>query len=48
MEAKMLVLCNRWLSHGGILVLVKTVPESIPVYLMTLAKIPKDILTKIR
>ena len=48
LEARISVLCNRWLSHGGRLVLVKTVPESIHVYWMTLAKIPKGILTKIR
>ena len=48
MEARISVLCNRWLSRGGILVLVMTVLESIPLYWMTLAKIPKGILTKIR
>ena len=48
LEARILVLCNRCLSRGGRLVLVKKVLENIPVYLMTLVKIPKDILTKIR
>ena len=48
MEARISVLCNRWLSRCGRLDLVKTVPESIPVYWITLEKIPKGILTKMR
>lgn len=39
---------NRWLSHGGKLVLVKSVLESILVYQMSIAQVPKGILNKIR
>ena len=31
LEARISILCNRWLSRGGRLVLVKTVLKSIPV-----------------
>ena len=41
MESRISILCNRCLSRGGILFLVKTVLERIPVYWMTLAKISK-------
>jgi hypothetical protein len=40
--------CNRWLSRGGRLVLIKSVLEAIPVYWHTLAHIPKGILEKIK
>jgi hypothetical protein len=38
----------RWLSLGGRVTLVKVVLESIPVYWLSLAKIPKSILNIIR
>jgi len=40
--------CNSWLSFGGNLVLIKFVVESILVYWMYLAWIPKGILEKIQ
>ena len=40
--------CNRWLTLGGIYSLVKSMMENIPVYWISLAKIPKFILDKIR
>ena len=40
--------CNRWISRGGRLVLVKAVIEAIPVYWHILADIPKGILIKIK
>jgi hypothetical protein len=39
---------HRWLSLGGRYTLVKVVLESIPVYWLSLAKIPKSILNNIR
>jgi len=40
--------CNKWLSRGGRLVLVKSMLEAIPIYCHTLANIPKGILENIR
>jgi hypothetical protein len=40
--------CNRWLTLGGRLVLVKAVLESQPVYWLALANIPSSILHRIR
>jgi hypothetical protein len=39
---------HRWLTLGGRVTLVKVVLESIPVYWLSLAKIPKSLLNKIR
>jgi hypothetical protein len=39
---------HRWLSLGRRVTLVKVVLESIPVYWLSLAKIPKSILNNIR
>lgn len=39
LDARISIWCNRWLSWGGRLVLVKSVLESIPVYWMTITKI---------
>jgi hypothetical protein len=39
---------NRWLSRGDILVLLKSVLQSILVYWTSIAKVPKGILTKIQ
>jgi hypothetical protein len=39
---------HRWLTLGGRVTLVKSVLESIPVYWLSLAKIPKSILNRIR
>jgi len=43
-ENKIGLWCYRWLSLGGRLILIKSVLEGIPVYWMTLYKIPKVIL----
>jgi hypothetical protein len=40
--------CNRWLSRGGILTLVKSVLEAIPVYWHSLDFIPKGVLERFR
>jgi hypothetical protein len=40
--------CNRWLTLGGRLVLVKAVLESQPVYWLALANIPSSVLHRIR
>jgi hypothetical protein len=40
--------CNRWLSRGGRLVLVKVVLEAIPVYWISLAWVLKGVLEAIR
>jgi hypothetical protein len=40
--------CNRWLSLGGRFILVKSVLQNIPVFWLSLAKIPRYILDKIR
>jgi hypothetical protein len=40
--------CNRWISRGGRLVLIKYVLEAIPILWHTLAHIPKGILEKVR
>jgi hypothetical protein len=47
-EKRITLWCNKWLSRGGHLVLVKSILEAIPMYLDTLAHIPKGILEKIR
>jgi hypothetical protein len=39
--------CNRWLSLGGRLVLIKVVLESQPVYWMSLAAVPNSVLVKL-
>jgi hypothetical protein len=39
---------NRWLSLGGGYIMVKSVLENLPVYWLTLAKIPVHVLVKIR
>lgn len=43
-EHKIGLWCYRWLSLGGRLTLIKSVLEGIPIYWMTLYKIPKSIL----
>ena len=40
--------CNRWISIGGRLVLIKSLIEVVPVYWHLLALIPKGILCRIR
>jgi hypothetical protein len=40
--------CNKWLTLGGCLVLIKAVLESQPVYWLALANIPSSVLVKIR
>jgi hypothetical protein len=40
--------CNRWLSIGGRLVLIKVILESHPVYWLALANLPSMILQRIR
>jgi hypothetical protein len=40
--------CNKWLTLGGRLILIKVVLESLPVYWMTLAHISVTVLTKLR
>lgn len=39
--------CNRWLSLGGTLILVKVVLENLPIYWLSIAKIPKLVLERI-
>jgi hypothetical protein len=46
-EARISIWCNIWLLMGGRLVLVKVVLESIYVYWISIAHIPKGILNKI-
>jgi hypothetical protein len=40
--------CNRWLSLGGRLVLIKAVLVSQPVYWMSMAVVPNSVLVKLR
>jgi hypothetical protein len=40
--------CNRWLSLGGRLVLIKAVWFSLPVFWMSMAAIPSSILNRLR
>jgi hypothetical protein len=47
-EARLNHWCNKWLSMGGRLVLIKVVLESLPVYWMSLAHLSISILNKIR
>jgi hypothetical protein len=47
-ERKIAFWCNKWLSIGGRLILVKSVLESLAVFWMTLVKIPKKILNTLR
>jgi len=47
-EKKIGMWCFRWLTLGGRLTLIKTILESIPVYWMTLYKIPKSVLNFLR
>jgi hypothetical protein len=47
-EKKISNWCHRWLTLGGKFILVKSVLESISVYWLSLAKIPKSILNMIR
>lgn len=48
MEKRFNLWCNRWLSRGGRLVLVKSILDAIPVYWMSLSWIPKGVLEMIR
>jgi hypothetical protein len=45
-EQRITFWCNRWISRGGRLVLIKFVLEAILVFWHTLAHIPKGILEK--
>jgi hypothetical protein len=47
-EQRITFWCNRWISRGGRLFLIKSILEAIPVFWHTLAHIPKRILEKIR
>lgn len=47
-ERKLYTWSHRWLSRAGRLVMVKEVPEAMPVYWMALTWIPRGILDKIR
>lgn len=47
-EAKLGAWCHRWLSLGRRLILLKSILERAPVYWLSLAKVPKSILKKIR
>jgi hypothetical protein len=47
-EKRLIVWCNRWLSHGGNVIPIKSVIETIPIYWITLAFILKGILDKLR
>ena len=48
LEKRLLLWSNKWLSRAGRLTLVKSVPEAIPVYWMSIAWIPKGVLDRIR
>lgn len=47
-DSRINVWCNCWLSLGGRLVLLKSVLESILIYWLSLAKVPKSIFDWIR
>jgi hypothetical protein len=47
-ERKIGFWCNKWLSLGGRLILVKSVLESLAVYWMTLERVPPKIITTLR
>jgi hypothetical protein len=47
-ENKINFWCNRWLSMGGRFILIKSVLESLPVYWMSLQKIPLKIINILR
>jgi hypothetical protein len=47
-ERKINFWCNKWLSIGGRLILVKSVLESLAVFWMSLAKIPQKTLNSLR
>jgi hypothetical protein len=47
-EKRINLWCNRWISRGGRLMLIKSIIEAILVYWHLLAYIPKGILVKIR
>lgn len=47
-EEKIQLWCNKWLSRGGRLILIKVVLEAIPVYWALLAEIPKSIMNKVK
>jgi hypothetical protein len=47
-EKRISLWCNRWISRGGHLTLIKSVIEAIPVYWHFLANILKGILHRIR
>ena len=40
--------CNKWISRGGRMILIKSIIEAIPVYWFTLSKVPTSILRRIR
>jgi ribonuclease HI len=47
-ESRIHFWCNKWLSLGGRFILVKSILESLPVFWMSLEKIPKKIVTILR
>jgi len=47
-DRKLGLWCYRWLSLGGRLILAKSVLESIPVYWLSLYKVPKSIMVGLR
>jgi hypothetical protein len=47
-EKKIDFWCNKWLSMGGRLILIKTVLESLAVFWMTLERIPKKVIHILR
>jgi hypothetical protein len=47
-EKRITLWCNRWISRGGRLALIKYVLEAIPVFWHTLAHTPKGILEKVK
>jgi hypothetical protein len=46
-EKKIGLWCHRWISLGGRLILVKVVLEGLPVYWLSVTRIPREILDKI-
>jgi len=47
-ERRITLWCNKWLSRGGCLILIKSMLKAIPIYWHSLVFIPNGILEKIK